>query len=117
MQGCLHRPQELEITRAALTAEAEDLATFSGSEVPALQAAQSRLRLTQETLQETQRTLERRDAALSLGCFLGFHGIFMGDLKGFNGKPWKTHVQSKITEDWDGAPATEMLKLTHDFEI
>ncbi|CAL1140054.1 unnamed protein product [Cladocopium goreaui] len=59
-----HLRQELEITRAALTAEAEDLATFSGSEVPALQAAQSRLRLTQETLQETQRTLERRDAAL-----------------------------------------------------
>lgn len=82
MQSCLHRPQELDITRAALTAEAEDLATFGGSEVPALRAAQSRLRLTQETLQETQRTLEMRDATLRLGCFLGFHGIFMWDFIG-----------------------------------
>lgn len=84
---CLHRPQELEITRAALTAEAEDLATFSGSEVPALraaQAAQSRLRLTQETLQETQRTLEMRDATLSLGCFLGLSWDFYGGFHDFH---------------------------------
>eukprot|EP00435_Cladocopium_sp_Y103_P030880 s599_g7.t1 len=63
-----HLRQELEVTRAALTAEAEDLATFHGPEAPALRNALQRLRLTQETLRETQRTLEMRDATLSLVC-------------------------------------------------
>ena len=43
-----------------------------------------------------------------------FHRTLMGNFVGLNRK---LKFQSRITEDWDCTPATDMLKLTHEFEV